>query len=320
MPNTQHVQSTNASYDRVPSGHLKRLVSSGGILESLPGLNHRRVAGTELDVHLRVADEVQVYCGLTRLLVVRRTAEGTVAVSAHRTYREHDCGKDIFRDWRPEDSADFRESLDRYVASVSVNRRHVAGEGAVQSLWSRVAEPWVSFDREAVLSYPSPVPRRIADGLVQARQELQSMFDRERWDDVPKVGNKLDRLAVDSDGRLVLLELKNAGASSASVFYSPYQLLHYVWEWHCALEIVRPQLQALIDARVELGLTSPSVMKLTGDIRPAIGFGPDRRSASVKHRYGEVLRICNEHRPPGVPCIETWAIEDDASPARVGSS
>ena len=314
------MKSSNASYDRVPSGDLKRLISSGGILDSLPGLNHRRVAGMGLDVHLRVADEVQVYCGLTRLLDIRRTVEGTVAASAHRTYRDQDCGKGIFRDWRPEDSTDFSESLDRYVASVSVNRRHVAGEGAVQSLWSRVTEPWVSFDREAVLSQPSPAPQRNADGLVHARQELQSMADREGWEDVPAVGNKLDRLAVDSDGRLVLLELKNAGAGSASVFYSPYQLLHYVWEWYCALEIVRPQLQAMIDARVELGLTSPSVMKLTGGIRPAIGFGPDRRSASVKRRYKEVLRICNGHRPPGVPSIETWAIESGASPAEVGSS
>ena len=311
---------TNVTYARVPSEDLKRLMSSSGMLESLPGLNHRNVAGTELDVHLRVADEVQVYCGLTRLLVVRRTVDGTVAASAHRTYREQDCGRDIFRIWHPEQSVDFRQSLDRYVAKVSVNRRHVAGEGAVQSMWSRVTEPWVSFDREAVLSYPSSAPRRHADGLVQARRELQSIVDREGWDEVPEVGNKLDRLAVDTDGRLVLLELKNAGAGPASVFYTPYQLLHYIWEWHWAVEIVRPRLQSLIDARVDLGLTSPPVRELSGELRPAIGFGPDRRSAEVKRRYEEVLRICNGHRPPGGSCIETWAIEDGAPPAQIGNS
>ena len=312
---------TNVTYDRVPSEDLKRLMSSGGILESLPGLNHRNVAGMELDVHLRVADEVQVYCGLTRILVVRRNVDGTVAVSAHRTYQDQDCYKDIFRDcWHPEDATEFKQHLDRYVESVSVRRRHVAGEGSVQSMWSRVAEPWVSFDREAVLSYPSSTQRRHADGLAQARRELQSMVDREVWDEVPEVGNKLDQLAVDTDGRLVLLELKNAEAGSASVFYSPYQLLHYMWEWHWALETVRPPLQSLINARVELGLTSSSVRKLTGGLRPAIGFGPDRRSTKIKRRYEKVLRICNEHRPPGVPCIETWAIEDGAPPAQVGSS
>ena len=52
-------------------------------------------------------------------------------------------------------------------------------------------------------------------------------------------------------------------------------------------------------------------------IRAAMGFGADRRSAEVKRRYAEVLRIVNQHLPPEVPPIETWIIEQDAAPVQL---
>ena len=64
-------------------------------------------------------------------------------------------------------------------------------------------------------------------------------------------------------------------------------------------------------------MTPPSVSRLTGGIRPAMGFGADHRSAEVQRRYCEVLGIVNQHLPPGVPPIETWTIEEGASPARL---
>ena len=246
-----------------------------------------------------------------------------VAVSAHPAYRRQDCGTNLFGRWNPVRPEQFNRALDGYLDNVAVGRSKVTAEGAVQCLWSRVTEPWVCFDREAVLGYPSPGPQPDADAsgqLDSAKDDLRSLAAREGWGDVPQVGNKLDRLGVDPDGHLVLLELKNSGVGPASVFYSPYQLLHYVWEWHSALETVRPQLQALIDTRVELGLTPPPVPRLTGGIGPAMGFGADRRSSEVKRRYGEVLRIVNRHLPPGVSPIETWIIEEDAStPVQLGS-
>ncbi len=48
-----------------------------------------------------------------------------------------------------------------------------------------------------------------------------------------------------------------------------------------------------------------------------MGFGADRRSAEVKRRYAEVLRIVNQHLPPEVPPIETWIIEQDAAPVQL---
>ena len=80
--------STQPSYARVPTTELRNLLLPGGFLESLLSVNRRRVDGTVLDVHLRVEDDVQVYCGLTRVVDVRRAADGMVAVSAHPAYRQ----------------------------------------------------------------------------------------------------------------------------------------------------------------------------------------------------------------------------------------
>ena len=126
----------------------------------------------------------------------------------------------------------------------------------------------------------------------------------------PAAGREVDQLAVDLEGRLVIAELKDASAGSASVFYTPIQLLHYLWEWHNALEPVRSGLQALIDARLELGLAPHQIPRLTGGIRAAICFRHDNRKDQVRVRYDKVLSVVNRYLPPYVSDIETWAFEN----------
>ena len=38
--------------------------------------------------------------------------------------------------------------------------------------------------------------------------------------------------------RLVVIELKDASKRSTEVYYSPFQLLQYIWEWGSELEDV----------------------------------------------------------------------------------
>ena len=133
-----------------------------------------------------------------------------VAVSAHPAYRRQDCGRNLFGRWNPDGPEEFNRALDDYLANVAVGRSNVAGEGAVQCLWSRVTEPWVCFDREAVLAYPSPGPQPDPEDsgqMDQARKELRSLAAREGWEEVKEVGNKLDRLAVDPEGRLAITDV-----------------------------------------------------------------------------------------------------------------
>ena len=307
----------NPTYERAPSEELRGLLRPGGLLRPLVGVTTRRVNNLELDVHLRSNDEVQVYCGLTRILNARRNRNGTVSLSAHQGYGNQGCAKAILRQWRTDEVNEFSRALGAYLDGAKVAPRHTAGEGAIQAMWARVTHPWVPFDREAVLSYRSGGASMAATGLEQVKRahtELEAIAESQDWAAPRTAGGEVDQLAVDQEGRLVIVELKNASASPGSVFYTPFQLLHYVWEWHVALESVRSGLQDLIDARVELGLTPCPLPRLTGGIRAAVCFGRDDRSDEVKDRYDRVLEVVNRYLPPSVPDIETWDFVDRPAP------
>lgn len=314
----------SVSYDRTPSEKLKRLLSTGEFLAPLLNLTERQICGLPLEIFSRVNDEVHIYCGLTRLIRVERYND-KVNVSAHKTYSEQSCSNGFFSHWNISEHIEFEKSLDRYLSHVKVSDRHTKGEGFVQSLWSRVTECWLPFDREAVLGYSSQEESKIARKCSQvesARVELATIIRAasSRWDSSSSKSHEIDQLAVDPNGSLVLIELKNASAgstSASSVVYAPFQLLRYIWEWYNAIESVLNQLQALLDSRVELGLISSAVPKLTGDIRAAICFGPDARSDEAKRHYSEVLEVVNRYLPPGFPPIDTWMRKDPSTPPQL---
>ena len=304
-------------YPRYPSPELQALLMPGEFLAPLIDLNGRKFRGMELDVHLRAEDEIHVYWGLSRMLTVRRLRRpnGYVTVKAHDTYTEQPCARSIglFRRWGRRERG-LSEAIDGYLNGVKVNPRFTQGEGAVQSRWSRVEKPWIPFDREAVLAYESREHREAVKQFpeVQAAREVIEAQARQRgWKKPQGRPRKTDQLALDSDGRLVLLELKEASTNDDKVYYAPLQLLEYVWEWHAGLKAVRADLQKLIDARVAVGLTPPTSVRLMGCIRAAVGFGADLRTPEVKRRYEVVLDVANAHLPPGVAGIETWAFADN---------
>ncbi len=271
----------------------------------------------EIDVHFRPGDEIQVYWGLTRILTVRRHRKptGYVTVKAHDTYAKQSSTRStgLFRRWGNRERG-FSEAIDAYLNVVKVNPRFTQGEGAVQSRWSRVVEPWLPFDREAVLAYESTEHRKAVKEFPEvqaAREAIQAEARRRGWKKPQGGPRKTDQLALDSDGRLVVLELKEASTNDDKVYFAPLQLLEYVWEWHAGLEAVRADLQELIDARVAVGLTPPGRAVLMGGIRAAVGFGGDLRTPEVKRRYDLVLDVANAHLPPGVAGIETWAYAEN---------
>lgn len=294
------------------------MLEPGRILSPL--LARHVVAGLPLDVHLREGDHIHAYCGLTRLVDAWRSG-GRVRVAAHHTYSRQACAGDLFRAWAP-DEAGFGDTLASYLAGVAVKPALVRGEGAVQAAWAAVRAPCVPFDREAVLGYGDTTAQtkgRDFPAVAAAKDEIEPVRIAGRWAPMPegKVGAKLDQLAIDPGGRLVLVELKNATAAPPSVFYSPLQLLQYAHEWAAAFEAVSGQLANLVEARMRLGMSPSDMPKLGGGLRPVVGFGVDWRSAEVRARFETVRAIVNRHLPDGTSPIETWAMED-TTPMRLG--
>ena len=149
---------------------------------------------------------------------------------------------------------------------------------------------------------------------------LETIADRpgrrgESWAKPSGGGRELDQLAIDGEGNLVLIEIKDAttSAGSAAIFYAPLQLLQYVHEWRHAFGwlSVSKDLQKLIEARQEVGLMPSALPELTGGIRAAVCFGEDKRSEEVMRRFYEALGVVNAHLPPNVQPIETWSYGND---------
>ena len=302
-------------YDRAPSEALKKLLLPGGFLSPLVELTGKRVGRHYHDVHFRTNDEMDVYRGGTTLVHIKTNGACHVDLTAYRTYKNQPCGQSFLRRWNV-DEPDFKDALDRYLTTVEVTPRWTRREGAIQEQWSQINVPWTPFDREGVLGGPHPVGKDFPQVQVVLDQ-LMELSQRNDWVTPEATGREIDQLAVDPEGRLVLLELKDASKGSnrsknyADVYYAPFQLLQYVWEWHTALEAVRNDLQAIIDSRIAVGLTLSDVPRLTGGIRAAVGFGADERTDRVKRRYLATLDTVNNHLPADVAPVETWAFTDD---------
>lgn len=109
--------------------------------------------------------------------------------------------------------------------------------------WSRVIKPWVPFDREAVIRYQSRADAGLArqfHPVNEARDAVGATANAGKWAKIPESGGEVDQLAVDTDGKLVIVELKDT--SKSGVYYAPLQLLQYVWEWHNAFPNVQESL------------------------------------------------------------------------------
>ena len=327
-------QTPKVSYKRAPSKKLLKLLKPEGDFSWLVELGKEKVAGYQHDVHFGREGTVKgncvfVYRDGARLIKAKwLTTNKEVDISAHKEYMCQPCGKGFFKRHKAAntESNEFRETLNRYLSDVCLASSQKDKEGAIQTKWSGVERwPWTPFDREARLSYKSmefKKEARIFDEVDVALKELMSIYDahdhkkgQARWALPTKGGNQVDQLAVDKEGRLVLLELKDAKAKDAkSVYYSPFQLLQYVWEWQNVLYRVQDDLQKIIDARQSVRLMPKNVPNLTGGIRAAVGFGYDpprgRNERERKYKYKKVLKIVNTHLPPGVKPIETWAWKD----------
>ncbi len=66
-----------------------------------------------------------------------------------------------------------------------------------------------------------------------------------------------------------------------------------------------------------MGMAPAKIPRLTGGLRPVIGFGEDVRSPEVRARFDTVRAIVNRHLPPGVLPMEAWALKE-GRPIRLG--
>ena len=315
-------QNPKVSYKRAPSEELLKLLKPEGDLSWLIDLGKNKVAGHQHDVHFR-GNEIHVYRDGARLIRTTWTVEGNknkVKIEADPRYEKRGDGFFGIHSTVYTTGKKFQEACKLYLCKVELAPHQKGKEGAIQMKWGRATEPWVRFDREVTLENN---PRMKFCEVDAAFEDLMEIYRANcgksgivRWSKPSMSGNKIDQLAIDTQGRLVLLELKDALAKPPyKVYYAPFQLLQYVWEWHSFFGEVRCDLQELITARKRLQLTPDEFPHLSNSVRAAVGFGCDIPSTEKEgeggYKYKKVLEIVNQHLPREIDHIETWYWSED---------
>jgi hypothetical protein len=276
------------------------------------------VASLPLDLQLRENDTAQLYCGLTALLVARPTTNG-FQISTHSTYSQQPCAEPLIRCWQ-QDEPGFANALAQYLSVVQVNERHTCREGLVQAEWMSIQAPWIPIDREGVLGYSTIEERAAAldcAAVQQGWQAARDLFARKKWAALKPLGdsNEIDQIAIGPEGELVFVELKHGGADD--VYQAPVQALRYIWEWYAALEAILPGLKAVVDARRKLGLSPESTPNPVPRMRWALAVGRETPSAEVRRRLDLTCELVNEYRPPEIPPLELWRMDEHGSPSKL---
>jgi len=216
------------------------------------------------------------------------------------------------------DLARDRKAITTYLRAViqAAPASHLR-EGRLQARLSSGTRGITILDRELMLSgaeLKSRAPIQAAIERVRAQSEAA--------DERPWVGNvnerqaKLDALAVDANGRVLLIEVKRI-TETTEASRTPAQVALYLsifQEWaeeHPAEAVLREMLKR----RVELGLIEDPPAELdTSKLVPVIAFGGECKAAKSKDTINKRMKqLADEIQGPHVDLsqLEIWWNRDD---------
>jgi hypothetical protein len=287
------------SYDRRAPQELMDALRPGGWAHSL--VEYGRSGQYALDLQFRgYASKPEhwatLYVGLTKVLDLRHHPTKGFRLDAHPTYCVPRFGwNPAWSKWSEARLSVSMPAIEDYLERVipSIGSRYLR-EGAVQSAISSFASTkMVVIDREATVGFSSQKERvavtsRLAAPLLQATDRSNGAA---WWSSRPlTLGTECDALAVDTDGRLLAIEVKPPNATG-TITWSPLQVRQYTSlfsEWVSAEPKAAAIIQGMADQRAELGLTgyAPRVWKPL-EVRPMIAIGR-RCSSPARSRLMEV--------------------------------
>ncbi len=289
------------SYDRRAPEPLMGALRSGGWAESLVDYGRSGQYSMDLQLHGYPKREhwASLYVGLTKVLDLCYVESKGFRLKGHPTYKK--AGS-----WNPRwdnyvrwglDRSDWREVehyLDRVVPAVG-NR--FLNEGAVQSALSAFQLRRLTvIDREAAVTFATESEkRRVTKELVQPILDAvePTAGDPDWWNGRPKsLGTECGALAVDADGRLLVIELKPSNA--ATIPWAPVHVRHYAdlfERWASTTTRASEIINGMLYQRAELGLTPHGnpVCANPVDVRPVLAV-PEGLGKTYQSRLLEVNR------------------------------
>lgn len=196
--------------------------------------------------------------------------------------------------------------------------RYRQREGKLQAQLARGGDGFLALDREVVVSFPWGEKRQILEQasapLEAARQQLAVTHPwarRERG-----FGDELDLLAVDGEGRVLVVEVKHGG-DTAGIGWTPAQVALYLLIlglWADACPDRAEVLNGMLDQRRRLALVPESTYRVAEPVQlvPVIGVGPTHELKNPKVANERMTAVRNELARQGVelPGLQIWRVDD----------
>ncbi len=319
-------------FDRSIPESLLALLRPGG---RLAGLTARvaRDQGETLDLHLRADSKkrgaegwVTLYVGLTKAFDLHGRRDGAIRVEpqpSHGPVEEaHDRG---WTRWIPAEHVDsdaFLRWADAMIgAGLAESAAKIENEGAVQARVSMGVTEWFSaIDRETMFAFKSEASRTAGLARVGGRLDPAARRVRDENAAWPRAGGKparkLDVLAVDADGRVLVIEVK-PGHQTGTLAWTPYQVAQYVAQcraWADGEPRASGILNKMLSQRETLGLLEPPGRRVAAPVElvPVIAVGLRKApSVEAERRMDVVYQAVRAAAPELVRGLEVWGVEPE---------
>ena len=329
----------NMWLDRRISDTLLGALDVNGPLHSL--ITRRNIEPSLLDVQLRRAPKnpshcwASLYVGLTTVLDVHERA-GAIWLDAHPTHKKNGRFDPSWSVPRPLDAMvrawpQVEDYLNKAISRL--DGHHTDFEGRMHAaMCSGYPSSYRVINREASPSFESePVKKHLIERIGQPLWEAMSLASsREPWwpgvryaKSPKRFGTSPDVLALDGEGRLLVIEAKPPGALEG-ITWGPVQVRFYA---DMFAELFRRQPSAsdhiaiMLEQRIALGLTSPGRVDLAKPLRivPVLAIGAGRASREAIKRATMVQDAINECAKPTAPVSrpEVWVLHTDGEPSLV---
>jgi hypothetical protein len=254
-----------------------------------------------------------LYCGLTKVIDVVESG-GAIRLVGTTAHPKWDAQWAAFRPaaaWYTDVPAleDYVDSAIRGVAARFTN------EGAVQAmLCTRAGSLYSVVDREAVIGFSNTAERVNTYGRL--REPLHAAFSgasEDKWL-VPKpFGGELDLLAIDPEGRLLVVEIK-PGSSTSGITWAPLQAIFYAelfraWSTECGRASV-DVLESMLKQRIALELTRDPSRRLHHPIEivPVVAIGGSPSAKAIERMWTVRSRLSTAG--VGWENLEVWMVEE----------
>jgi hypothetical protein len=328
-------------FDRRAGVQLVGALKPSGALHQFVDLVRDQDHSAALDLQFRAnpntgESAATLYVGLTKAIDLKVNGTGSMFCAA----LQPKFGPASATDWRPpvwaqwtpiETMGEVADSLLAFTKATieDAPKSHIASEGGMQAILSNTAsEDFVVIDRESQFHFPSTEIKKavLREEGAEIAQALAAIFNRgEPWAREKSFGGELDALAMDKDGRLLIIEVK-PGWETGPLGRTPgqvglYRRLFARWTAQDPA-LAREVLEGMLDQRAEAGLLSRSAWGLADpiDLSPVIAVGGIVGNADVANKRMLELQAELDAAPGHWPTPAVWQFSppDDIQKVELG--